>query len=81
MKSEIRHADEERHVKTWLTSRPTAPLLPRTRDSAVVDPIRAVRAAISIRLLPKSRDAKADVRSVALDIVAEEVGAHAILWT
>jgi hypothetical protein len=33
--------------------RPTAPLLPRIKDSAVVEPMRAVSAAISTRPLPR----------------------------
>ena len=43
-------------------ARPTAPLLPRVRDSAVDDPIRDVRAVISTRLPPKLRrtDSKID---------------------
>ncbi len=65
----------------WLTNKPTAPLLPRTRDSAVVDPIRAVRAAISMRPPPRFKEAKAEVRSVALDIMAKKFGVPAVLWT
>ena len=33
--------------------RPAAPLLPRIKESAVVEPMRAVRAAISTRPLPR----------------------------
>ena len=55
-----------------LTNKHTAPLLPRTRDSAVVDPIRAVRAAISMRLPPKFNEAKAEVWFVAADMVTKD---------
>lgn len=57
-------------------SRPAAPLLPSTKDSAVVEPIRAVRAAISMRPPPKFKEETVEeVREVALDMVTGVEGA------
>ena len=47
-------------------SKPTAPLFPGTRDAAVVDPMSAVNAPISMRPPPRFRDEAIDARDVSL---------------
>lgn len=46
--------------------KPAAPLFPSTRDAAVVDPVSAVNAPISMRPPPRFRDEATDARDVSL---------------
>ena len=51
---------------------PAAPLFPRTSDSAVVEPIRAVNAAISMRPPPRFREDTSSCADVPLLIVLND---------